>query len=732
MKKTLLMMILAVAGIVNVQAQGIKHSSKAPKKALTAMNATIEPEANQLWWGYTDADDEMTSVGTGVAESYNLAIYVPGTNPAVAGKTIKAIRFANYAKNIKYAKVWLANDLPGSVNKNNTVELVSLSNVEQGINEVALTEGHTIGSNGIYIGYTFTISKLETEEDKYPICISGDAMPNSFLMKTSRSFSEWSQFGDGRLFLQVLIEGEFPYQNAASPAGSEGAFIEVNKEGDVQMAITNLGSEPLSEIDYTIINKGVASAETHITLDKPLNYGFTAIKTIKVVGDEQPGSSERTIKFTKANGVDNEATTDGSANITINTLSKIVKPALVVEEFTGTGCGWCPRGLVGMEKMRKKYGSQFIGIGYHGYNSTDPMYLPSSRYTLPFSSAPSCDINRFYGIGTDPYYGTGSDVISNCEEQLTLPAIVAVDVKGEWNEDFTEIKATATIEGIADGEYKIEYMLIADSLIGPESSWLQSNYYNGQTGLPADLAFLANAGSSYSVVFNDVCLATSIEGGSNKATAPGKVGVGEIVTNTYTLKMPTKQILLNSIDREKVAVVAVLINNDGTVANAMKYYMVNTPEEKEELADGTYYFQNVATGKFLAAGHSWGTRSIVNETGLDFTAAKAEDGKYTLDSQVANNATSHFLGSNLFVDAAAYGWTIENVGDGIFTLSDGTQFLAVGDNNETALVAEAGEAAQWKVMTYADRLAELATATEAAPVNATFVIKDANFNRNDQ
>nr|MCR4603739.1 Ig-like domain-containing protein [Prevotella sp.] len=152
----------------------------------------------------------------------------------------------------------------------------------------------------------------------------------------------------------------------------------------------------------------------------------------------------------------------------------------------------------------------------------------------------------------------------------------------------------------------------------------------------------------------------------------------------------------------------------------------------KELADGTYYFQNVATGKFLAAGHSWGTRSIVDATGLDFTIAKAEDGKYTLDSQVANNATSHFLGSNLFVDAAAYGWTIENVGDGIFTLSDGTQFLAVGDNNETALVAEAGEAAQWKVMTYADRLAELATATEAAPVNATFVIKDANFNRNDQ
>ena len=149
------------------------------------------------------------------------------------------------------------------------------------------------------------------------------------------------------------------------------------------------------------------------------------------------------------------------------------------------------------------------------------------------------------------------------------------------------------------------------------------------------------------------------------------------------------------------------------------------------LADGTYYLQNVATGQFLSAGSSWGTRSILTSDGLDI-AVTAADGKYTLDTQVFNSDVQHFLGSNLYVDSNAFGWAIESAGNGAFTISDGSQFLASGgDNNETVLVAEAGEAAQWKFITYADRIKALAAATEAAPVNATFAIKDANFNRND-
>ena len=49
---------------------------------------------------------------------------------------------------------------------------------------------------------------------------------------------------------------------------------------------------------------------------------------------------------------------------------------VVVEELTGTACGWCPRGLVGMKMLRDLYGDRFIGVAVHQFNATDPMYTP--------------------------------------------------------------------------------------------------------------------------------------------------------------------------------------------------------------------------------------------------------------------------------------------------------------------------------------------------------------------
>jgi len=426
-------------------------------------------------------------------------------------------------------------------------------------------------------------------------------------------------------------------------------------------------------------------------------------------------------------------------------VSKVVPRGIAIEEYTGTGCGYCPRGLVGMENLRAKYGKRFVGVAYHGYNPDDPMYIEDGAYDISFSGAPSCDVNRAYGAdNVDPYYGVisggniaGIPIDDLVDEQLSVPATAGIKLNGAWNADNTKVTATATIESVADGgDYTIQFMLIADGLTGKSSAWKQANYYNSDavSSLPDDMKFLSGIGDYYFTTFNDVCIATSMENGKNKATAPGKMDDGDVKTISYTLTMPTKRTLLKAIDFDKVAVVALLINAEGEVANAAKYYMTPQPVEPVDIADGDYYLQNVATNQFLAAGHSWGTRSILNQDGLDFTITAA-DGKYTLDSHVANNATNHFLGENLFVDAASYSWTFAKAGDaytigGLFGGDE--QYLAAGANNETVLSLVDNKAAQWKLVTYEERLAGLEKATADSPADATFVIKDANFNRNDQ
>ena len=151
---------------------------------------------------------------------------------------------------------------------------------------------------------------------------------------------------------------------------------------------------------------------------------------------------------------------------------------------------------------------------------------------------------------------------------------------------------------------------------------------------------------------------------------------------------------------------------------------------KPLFADGKYYIYNVGTKKYLAAGANWGTHAVVNATGLDYEI-KAADGKYTMDSQISNGGANNFLNGE-WNDGAAFGWTIAKVSDGIFTISNGENFLTAGENGIVTLAADATvEAAHWTMKTLDERLAELAAATVEAPVDATFLIQDADFGRND-
>ena len=145
-------------------------------------------------------------------------------------------------------------------------------------------------------------------------------------------------------------------------------------------------------------------------------------------------------------------------------------------------------------------------------------------------------------------------------------------------------------------------------------------------------------------------------------------------------------------------------------------------------AAGKVFIQNVATGKYLAAGANWGTHAVLNNTGLDFEITTNSDGTKNFESQVSNGGNSHFLNGE-YVDGASFGWTLAEQSNGNFTISNGTQYLMAGDDD---LVVLGDNADEWCFITVDERTEALAAATSSAPVDATFLIKGANFGRNDQ
>ena len=152
-----------------------------------------------------------------------------------------------------------------------------------------------------------------------------------------------------------------------------------------------------------------------------------------------------------------------------------------------------------------------------------------------------------------------------------------------------------------------------------------------------------------------------------------------------------------------------------------------------DLAEGAYYVIDAESGKMMAAGHDWGTRGIVNEIGLDLNIAiNRETRMVTFDSQIRNSSTSHFLGTNLYMDAAAAEWALEYQGNG-FYITNGTQYINI-DADDNLVMSDMPR--EWIIASaetvLEQRLAALANATAENPVDATFLIQGANFSRNDQ
>ena len=574
-----LVVMFATVGVMSMQAQVFQ---KAPVKfataALRTQRAAIQPGANQAWWGYAGSANELSGVGVGQADTYHCAIFIPGNHSVAGGKTIHAVRFGLVAPNAKDAKVWIAKSKPTTINATNCLQVVDVPQTDLGSQniEVPLNEPYAIPAEGVYVGYSFTISKVQYSADGYPILFEAEnSSSNTLLIRTNSTVPSWSDESSnfGYLFLHVLLEGDSFADNIVTPRDFGPVYVEVGNNATGTLKIDNQGVSPVSSIDFVIDNDG---QEFHADIDPAIPaYSRGYIETV-IPAEEEQSVNNKTLTITNVNGNANEAA-DKTASFTLYSLSEIISRSALVEQYTGTGCGYCPRGHVGMAKMREAFGDRFVGVAIHQYSnqSSDAMNIASNKYAkLSFSGAPSARINR--GEEVDPYYGSGYDVLLDMEAELAIPAMANVQVSGNFDETNTKVDAKASLRPLFDGTYKLEFVLIADGLTGTGTGWNQANYYAQYSAsqVEEDLADVCSGGKYgtnpiQGYTFNDVAIASSYVSGSNQISAQ-TLTAGENAEVSYTLNLPTYAKLKNALQMDQIYVIAVLIASDGSVANVAK------------------------------------------------------------------------------------------------------------------------------------------------------------------
>ncbi len=169
---------------------------------------------------------------------------------------------------------------------------------------------------------------------------------------------------------------------------------------------------------------------------------------------------------------------------------------------------------------------------------------------------------------------------------------------------------------------------------------------------------------------------------------------------------------------------------------AVRYGVIKVDKPEGDLEDGSYYIQNAKSGKFLLGGSYWGTRAIVGEHGIDFTINLLTSNTYRIDSRIANSSTNHYLTTDTepYVDGPAGNIIIKAIDNGYYSISNGSAFLTITDDNHTKYAANTANdaSAQWKFLTRDQMVKKLEKATSENPADATFFIQNPNFGRNDQ
>lgn len=160
---------------------------------------------------------------------------------------------------------------------------------------------------------------------------------------------------------------------------------------------------------------------------------------------------------------------------------------IVIEEGTGTWCGFCVSGIVMFEYVKATYPDRIFPISIH---QDDRMSCDDYNDFIDVwfdDGVPCCWINRSleHFPGTTKGSAKNEKYIDNTYNELTAtPAYcrVTADYSIDQTANTLNVRATAEFAANSDVEHEINYVLTEDDL-GP---YQQSNYYtnnsNGEMG----------------------------------------------------------------------------------------------------------------------------------------------------------------------------------------------------------------------------------------------------------
>ncbi len=307
--------------------------------------------------------------------------------------------------------------------------------------------------------------------------------------------------------------------------------------------ITNVGGNEITSLDITW-SDGTNSYTDNLTglsIAPLATYDFTHTTEYTV----PLGSSTITVDVTNVNAATEGDDSNNMGDTPIQGVPFIPTRALIFEEGTGAGCGWCPRGHVAMAEMEVNYPNTFLGVAVHN-TLFGPDGMVNSAYESGYvnnisSSAPSGAAERaINGIDPTQFEAAHNILIDRvAPAELTFSSIT-------YDPSTRELSATISAEFIVSlsGDYRFNLILTENGVTGTTSDFAQVNYYSGGgngnlSGAGHDWHNEPDPVPAADMVYDHV--AREILGGffGEAGSLPTTINAGDILTHTFTYTIPS-------------------------------------------------------------------------------------------------------------------------------------------------------------------------------------------------
>ena len=598
------------------------------------------------WFSYITSNDlgavgfDALASGLGVdflagQNKYNIAFLAPGNYAkakidSVEFWVLSGCQYDNltvWVSSVKYETVEGKNYLsfPESADKADAKVVVPAADVKAVLDKlpanyvgpisVKLPTPFTIPADGALVGYSY--DGKSSDKSIVLAGISSEAAGCFFQYdyEGERNFESLSSIVGMSSSIQIGLDVSDCEANDATVSANPELTTLVKTKQQYPFYITNNSAKPITQLTYSISVDGVNGAEKSLDLSSPIEPMETA-SIPYTTAFEDDGVHTVELNISKVNGNTN-INKHSSAEYSIIALEKSADRVSVVEEQTGTWCGWCPRGHVALDLLNKQLGDKVVTLAGHfanGESQVDPMNILGDNITsqaeafadyggvamilssmLGGDGLPGAMFDRV--VAADPYVGANTTKGKNGTYEYGATDLVNLLKEGNpseadfsmtasWADDKnTDIKVDLTTtfnyNRFGSFPYGVAFVLSENGMTGKGANWKQLNYYSKLAGVNGasdfnnpDMAAWFKAGSYVSTTYDNVVVQAWNPLGDAAIVDKSKTDIdkGEVIPFSTTLKVNSDLIQ----NYNNLTLSALLVNlNSLAVVNAAKVVLGN-------------------------------------------------------------------------------------------------------------------------------------------------------------